>query len=56
VSRVDRNDRVWHYLDRLGDEEQADMSRLLLLAPEEVEKSFANMDFDDPIPSIFAET
>lgn len=56
MNRVDRNDRVWQYLDRLDDEEQADVSRLVLLAPEEVEKSIGNMDFDDPIPSIFAET
>lgn len=55
VSRVDRNDRMWDYLDRLADDEQADVNVLLLLAPDEVEKSFGNMEFEDPIPSIWAE-
>jgi hypothetical protein len=28
---------------------------LLLLTPEEVDKSFGNMEFNDPVPSIWAE-
>jgi hypothetical protein len=55
MGRAGRNDYVWDYLGRLSEEEQADINMLLLLAPDEVEKSFGNMEFEDPIPSIWAE-
>jgi hypothetical protein len=35
----------------LPDEIQSDLSSLILLAPEETKKSFANLEFEDPIPS-----
>jgi stress-induced morphogen len=51
MSRVARNDRVWKYFDQLSDEEQGDISMLVLLTPEETRASMANLEFDDPIPS-----
>jgi len=56
MDRAERNHLVWDYLSRLPEDQQSDVNMLLLLAPEELEKSFGNMEFDDPIPSIFAET
>lgn len=50
--RVERSDIVWNYLKSLTDECQSDISMLVLLAPDETEKSFSNMEFEDPIPSI----
>jgi hypothetical protein len=51
LDRAQRSALVWKYLDALTDDAQADISMLLLLTPEETERSFANFEFDDPIPS-----
>jgi hypothetical protein len=50
-SKVDRSKEAWKYLDSLPDEVQSDLSTLILLTPEETTKSFANLEFEDPIPS-----
>jgi len=50
-SRPERSQAAWAYLDRLTDEAQGDLSRVLLLTPEETQSSFANLEFDDPVPS-----
>ena len=47
----DRNRIVWTYLDELSDDMQSDISTLILLTPEETKMSFANFEFDDPVPS-----
>jgi hypothetical protein len=52
MSRAERNDYGWTYLDRLSDDAQADISLLLLLTPSEVKKDFANIEFENPVPSI----
>ena len=46
-----RSQEAWKYLGQLPDEIQSDISTVLLLTPEETQKSFANFEFDDPIPS-----
>ena len=51
MTKVERSKRVWKYLDALSDEVQSDLSTLILLTPEETKKSFANVEFDDPVPS-----
>lgn len=51
LSRVERSRKVWRYLDALPDETQADLSTLLLLTPDETKGSFANFEFEDPVPS-----
>jgi stress-induced morphogen len=53
MSKRQRNDLVWNYLDALPEETQGDISMLVLLTPPEVEKSMANLEFDDPVPSRF---
>jgi hypothetical protein len=50
---VERNDRVWKYLDGLSDDEQGDISMLVLLTPGETSRSPANLEFEDPVPSLF---
>ena len=50
--KPDRHDDVWRYLDTLADETVADISTLILLTPEETATSFANLEFDDPVPSM----
>lgn len=51
VSKGDRHENVWKFLERLPDEIQSQMSVLLLLTSDEKEKSFANVEFDNPVPS-----
>ena len=51
LSRPQRSDRVWKYLNRLTDDAQSDISTVLLLTPDESKTSFANFEFDDPTPS-----
>jgi stress-induced morphogen len=53
MSKRQRNDLVWNYLDALPEETQGDISMLVLLTPPEVEKSMANLEFDDLVPSRF---
>jgi len=50
-SKVERSKNVWKYLDSLPDDTQSDLSTLTLLAPEETKMSFANLEFEHPIPS-----
>jgi stress-induced morphogen len=50
-SKIERSKEVWKYLNSLPDEIQSDLSSLILLTPEEKKSSFANFEFDDPIPS-----
>lgn len=51
VSKADRHDTVWAFLQDLPEEQQAEVSVLLLLTPDEVKMSFANYEFGNPIPS-----
>lgn len=51
VSKADRHDAVWAFLQQLPEDQQAEISVLLLLTPDELEKSFANYEFDHPVPS-----
>ena len=50
-TKADRSEIVWGYFTGLSDDVQSDISTLLLLTPEETTSSFANLEFDDPIPS-----
>ncbi len=50
-NKVQRNKSVWNYLGKLSDETQSDISTFTLLTPNETEKSFANFEFNDPVPS-----
>jgi len=49
--RSQRHECFWAYLNDLPEEVQSDISSVLLLTPEETKGSFANMEFDDPVPS-----
>ena len=50
-NKPQRSQQVWRYLGKLSEEVQSDISTVLLLTSGEREMSFANMEFDDPIPS-----
>ena len=52
MTRGERNKLVWTYFDRLSEEEQSDITMLVLITPEEVAKSFANIEFEDPVPGV----
>jgi stress-induced morphogen len=49
--RIERDEIVWKYLSKLAPDVRHDITVVLLLAPEELQTSFANQDFEDPIPS-----
>ena len=51
LNRAERNKYVWKYFDILSEDDQSEVSSLILLKPDEVEKSFANFEFEDPVPS-----
>lgn len=51
LSKAERGEKVWPLLRKLPEDVRADITILLLLAPEEVKGSFANADFEDPVPS-----
>ena len=46
-----RSQVAWKYFGQLSDEVQSDISTVLLLTPDETKMSFANFEFNDPIPS-----
>ena len=50
-TKVERSREVWKSLNSLSDDDQSDISTLILLTPEEAKSSFANLEFDDPVPS-----
>lgn len=51
LDRVDREPAVWDVLKTLPEEVFTNITMLLLLAPDETERSWANREFEDPIPS-----
>ncbi len=48
-SRTARHDQVWQYLDRLPEDVLAEISMLVLVAPDE--HSLANSVFEEPMPT-----
>jgi hypothetical protein len=50
-SKSDRHKEAWKYLNSLDDEVQADLSSLILLTPQELDRSLANLEFEDPVSS-----
>jgi hypothetical protein len=50
-SRAEREEELWAVLEQLPDDVTAEISLLLLLTPEEAKTSFANVEFDNPVPS-----
>lgn len=53
MSRGERSRLVWSYLAKLTEDQQADINMLLLRTPEEIKDSFANFEFEDPIPPLY---
>ena len=51
IDRGQRHEAIWRLIEGLPEETQSQLSILLLLTPEEAKRSFANVDFDHPIPS-----
>lgn len=51
MGKSHRSQMAWKYLDQLPDEVHSDISTLLLLSPDETKMSFANLEFEDPVPS-----
>ena len=52
MTKSRRHADVWDFLTvRVKEDTLADVSQLLTLAPAELKMSFANFEFEDPIPS-----
>ncbi len=51
LDRVDREPAIWKLLESLPEDILSDITMLLLLTPKEAERSLANLEFNDPIPS-----
>ncbi len=54
LSWVERNEAIWRALDPISDDAQADISSILPLTPDEVQTSFAYVEFDHPVPPVLA--
>jgi hypothetical protein len=50
-TRLEREPEIWELLQQLPDDVFVNITMLLLLTPEEAEKSFASQEFEHPIPS-----
>ena len=50
IGRGARHEAIWGLLEALPEEVQSQLSVLLLLTPEEAERSVGSFDFDHPIP------
>ena len=46
-----RHQMAWQCLDRLDEDGQGDISTLVLITPDERARSFANIEFEDPVPA-----
>jgi stress-induced morphogen len=51
LDKSQRHAAIWQLLEQLPEEVQADISMLVLLAPNEAATSLANLEFEDPVPS-----
>ena len=52
MAKSRRHADVWEYLaGRVPEETLADVSLVLTVAPTELKNSFANFEFEDPVPS-----
>ncbi len=51
ISRADRHELIWSFLEALPEDVQSQVSLLLPLTPDETATSFASFEFDHPIPS-----
>jgi hypothetical protein len=51
LDRAEREDLIWAILDQLPDGIRSQITQLLLLTPGEASSSFANFEFENPIPS-----
>lgn len=49
-SRAEREEEIWELLSHIPEDVVAELSLLLLLAPEEKAKSLANFEFENPTP------
>jgi hypothetical protein len=52
MSKRDRNDLAWRYLASVSEETQGDISMIIMVTPTELERSMANLEFEDPVPSV----
>lgn len=51
LGRGARESKIWPLLERLPEETISDITTLLLLTPDEATRSFANSEFEDPVPT-----
>src|SRR5437588_618947 len=51
LDKPERHKKVWQFLGQLPEDMQGDISMLVLIAPDEKDKSFANLMFDQREPS-----
>ena len=49
--RLEREPELWTLLQRLPEDVFVNITLLLLLTPEEAEKSFASQEFEHPVPT-----
>ena len=48
ISRADRHEIVWHFLEGLPEDVQSQVTLLIPLTPDETSTSIANLEFENP--------
>ena len=51
MNRPERSDHVWEYLASLSEDDQNEIGSVILLTPDEAERSIANFEFENPVLS-----
>jgi len=51
IDRIQREDMIWEILEHLPEELQSQITQMVLLSPQEASFSFANFEFENPLPS-----
>jgi hypothetical protein len=52
MGNSDHHSRIWESLENLPGDVQSDISMVVLLTPAETKRSMANLEFEDPSPSV----
>ncbi|MEN9664186.1 MAG: hypothetical protein RLZZ326_549 [Planctomycetota bacterium] len=51
MNRPERSNRIWKYLASLSEDDQNEIGSVILLTPDETERSIANFEFENPLLS-----
>ena len=51
MNRPERSNRIWKYLKSLSEDDQDEIGSVILLTPDETERSIGYFEFENPVLS-----